>query len=213
MTWSLSRLKTYELCHAKFNYRYNLKLEDSYKGAAASRGINVHKGIEEHIKSVAPLPPEAGHVAYTIGSLKASGHEHHAEFNILLDRNWKQVITGDYWHHAIIDLYVRESPQVASLHDWKTGKIYPDHNDQKELYAIDLFSCFPELEEVQTYFDYLDIGRSISKVFHREHVEPAKERWEKRVAKMEADTEFLMMPSYACRYCGFSKAQGGPCRF
>jgi PD-(D/E)XK nuclease superfamily protein len=213
VTWSLSRLKTFEQCHAKFNYRYNLKLVDNYKGSAATRGVDIHKGIEDSIKGVAPVPTEAGHVAECVQSLKPSGLEHHSEFNIHLDRDWKQVIAGDYWYHGIIDLYVRTSHDTADIRDWKTGKIYPDHDEQKELYALALFCCFPELQEITTYFDYLDQGKTISKVFHPHMVGPAKERWLKRVTTMEECSEFLPMPSYGCRYCGFSKAKGGPCRF
>jgi hypothetical protein len=213
MTWSLSRLKTFEQCHAKFDYQYNLGLDRGSSGPAAERGVAIHKDIENSLKGAAPAPTESGHVGDLINALKLSGAKFHPECNIKLDREWKQVVVGDYWYHGILDLLVFPEVGVAHIRDWKTGKIYPDHDKQKELYALAVFCAFPETQEIQTFFDYLDQGKTITRTFHPHMVEPAKERWSRRVARMESATEFMPMPGYACRWCGFSKAKGGPCRF
>jgi hypothetical protein len=214
MSWSLSRLKTFETCHAKYDYRYNLKIPDNGGSSAAQRGIDIHAGIEKSIKDrITPVPEEASFVGDTIRSLQYAGVEHRAEFDLKLDKDWKQVITGDYWFHGIIDLYVRTSPTTASFHDWKTGRIYPDHDEQKELYALALFCAYPELEEITSHFDYLDQRKSITRTFHPYMVPAAKERWSRRVGRMQSATEFIPTPGYLCRWCGFSKAKGGPCRF
>jgi hypothetical protein len=214
-TWSLNRLKTFESCHAKFDYQYNAGLDRGPAGPAAQRGIDTHKDIENAIKAptLSDMPHALGHVRDTISALKLSGIVCHPEYNLKLDREWKQVLTGDYWYHGVIDLLVFPEPGLAQIRDWKTGKIYPDHDQQKELYSLAVFCAFPETQEIQTFFDYLDLGKTITRTFHPHMVEPAKERWGNRVARMEAATEFVPNPGYACRWCNYSSSKGGPCRF
>ena len=213
MTWSLNRLKTFEACHAKFNYQYNVGLERGPAGPAAQRGIDIHKEIENSIKGITPEPHAAGHVSQHLAALKLSGCPVHAEYNLKLDREWKAVLSGDYWYHGVIDLLAFPEPGLAHIRDWKTGKIYPDHDQQKELYSLAVFCAFPETQEIQTFFDYLDLGKTITRTFHPHMIDPAKERWSARVARMEAATEFMPMPGYACRWCNYSQSKGGPCRF
>jgi hypothetical protein len=207
MTWSLSRLKTFEQCAAKYDYRYRQQVPvTDTSSPAAARGVKIHKEIEQSLNDGAPMPMEASFLT----DIPAGGHP---EFTVKLDREWKQAVAGDYWYHGIIDLYVRTSETTATIYDWKTGKIYPDHEDQKSLYALVLMCIFPELQEVKTIFSYLDLRKQIPKVFHPHSNLLAKETWNARVAKMEGATEFIPSPGYLCRYCAYSRSAGGPCRF
>lgn len=216
MTWSLSRLKTFETCHAKYDYRYRQHIEDTYKSPAAERGILIHKGIEAAINSTSPVPEEASFLSTYVNEVR--GKENflvRPEFRLELTRDWKPVGPGDeVWFVGILDLLSVDPTQTrAVVDDWKSGKIYPDHEQQKELYGITTFRLLPTVQELLTQFHYFDLGKVVTRTYYPGHVEPAMERWNSRVAKMEAATEFLPMPSYSCRYCSFSKARGGPCRF
>lgn len=213
VTWSLNRLKTYEMCHAKYDYQYNHGLARGPAGPAAQRGIDTHREIEEHLKGATPIPHAAGHVTDIIGALKLSGIRFEPEYNLKLDREWKHVIAGDYWYHGVLDLLVFPEPGLAQIRDWKTGRIYPDHDAQKELYSLAVFCAFPETQEIQTFFDYLDLGKTVTRTYHPHMVEPAKDRWQRRVDRMEAATEFVPNPGYGCRWCNYSQSKGGPCRF
>jgi hypothetical protein len=60
---------------------------------------------------------------------------------------------------------------------------------------------------------YLDLGKNREKTLHRDQVPDVQRRFSERVAKLESCTEFYPKPQYLCRYCNFSKANGGPCIF
>jgi len=213
VTWSLNRLKTFETCHAKFDYQYNQKLDRGSAGPAAQRGIDIHRAIEESLHGRSDVPSESGHVADTIQAVRISAAPFYIEYNLHLDRDWKRVITGDYWYHGVLDLLIFPEPGQAVIRDWKTGRIYPDHDQQKELYSLAVFCAFPEVQEVVTHWDYLDQGKTVTRTFLPWMVEPAKERWTNRVRRMEEATEFIPMPGYGCRWCNYSNSKGGPCRF
>lgn len=216
MTWSLSRLKTYETCHAKFNYRYNLGAADTYRSPQADRGIDLHKGIENAILGTGPLPQQAVYLESYINGLAGQGHILvRPEFRIELARGWQPTgVDAPVWYVGILDLLsLDKSAKKATVDDWKSGKIYPDHGEQRQLYAIATFRLYPELEEVLTQFHYFDLSRTNAVTFFRYHVDPTIERWNQRVEKMEQETEFMPMPGFHCRYCSFSNARGGPCRF
>lgn len=213
MTWSASRLKTYESCAAKYSYRYVEKRPQGESSPQAARGSNIHAAIEAAVKSGGDIPEEAGHLVSTyLRGLRFSKAVALSEFDLKLDRQWKQVIAGDYWYHGILDLLVLDDTK-ANVDDWKTGKMYKEHDDDKELYAIAVMSAYEHVEEVLTQYHYIDQGKMVPKVFYRHHVEPAKERWTRRVLKMENESDFIPSPGYLCRYCPYSKAKGGPCRF
>jgi PD-(D/E)XK nuclease superfamily len=214
-TWSFSRYKTFEQCHAKYDYRYNLKVPDNRgSGPAAERGVRIHKEIEESIKGTGAPPVEASFVGDHLGAIRVSGIPATAEFVLKLAKDWTLAPNPeDYWLHCILDLYTIPEPTVAEVWDWKTGKRYPEHDEQKELYAIAVLSAYPEIEIVRTKFAYLDQGSIIPKEFGRHHVEAAQERWNRKIERMHTATEFIPMPTFACRWCGYSSAFGGPCRF
>jgi PD-(D/E)XK nuclease superfamily protein len=214
MTVSHSRLKTFESCAAKYDYRYLQKIDKPYVSSPqAARGSAIHELIEQSIKAGTDTPEEAGHlVANYIRGLRFSGGIIHAEYDLKLDREWMLVTEGDYWLHAILDLLVL-FPTRANLDDWKTGKIYPEHVEQGELYAIALFSGMPELEEIEVQFHYIDLGKVVRKLYLRSMLGEAKERWDRKFTRMETATEFIPNPGYLCRYCQFNAASGGPCRF
>lgn len=216
MTWSLSRLKTFETCHAKYDFRYNHKLEDTYKSPYAERGIAIHKDIENYLNRAGPAPEAASFLGPYLAEVLAKADVLvRPEFRLELARGWVPVTEGlEVWLVSILDLLTTvRAENKAVVDDWKSGKIYPDHDDQKELYAIGVFRLLPEINEVLTQFHYFDIGKVVARTFYRAHAEAAMERWNRRVAKMETATEFIPMPGYHCRYCSFSRARGGPCRF
>lgn len=213
MPWSLSRLRTFETCPAKYEYRYLQKIAQGEPSAAAARGSSIHKAIEVAVKTGGDLPEEAGHLVNSyINMQRMSGNKVYPEYDLKLDHDWKMIVAGPYWYHGILDLFVL-GDKIANVDDWKSGKMYPSHDDDKEMYALAVFCAYPEVEEVVTQYHYMDLGKVVPKVFHRPMVEPAQERWTRRVHRMEQATEFIPKPQYGCRYCDYSKAKGGPCRF
>lgn len=212
MTWSLSRLRVSEQCAARYNYRYNLKMQDFTMSPAAQRGTDMHKEIEQFVRG--EIPALTGKLEFYHGFLSAlKAHEVplYVEHKIYLDKNWNKQEEKDYWHVSILDMF-RKVEVSAQVWDWKTGKIYPDHEEQKELYALSVLSAYPEIEVVTSTFTYIDQGYNREKIYSRNDLH-LREKWNARVKKMESLTEFIPNPSWKCKTCSFSIHNGGPCPF
>jgi hypothetical protein len=136
------------------------------------------------------------------------------EHQVALTRAWEvtQWESPTAWLRAVLDLKIVEGSS-AEVIDWKTGKIYPDHEDQKELYSLTTFAEHPEVKEVKATHVYVDLRKNTQKTYARDNAEAMQERWNRRVGVMQLDTEFIPNPNYGCRWCPYSKANGGPCRF
>lgn len=211
-TWSLSRLGTFEKCQAQYKYRYIDQIPTP-KSTSAQRGIDTHKIVEDFLLGNVPsLPDELSFYSQFLTSLKNAGV--HAEIKLGVDRSWSPVSWDNeaVWGRAVLDaLHINGS--VANVYDWKTGKPYPEHDDQKELYAAFVFSNYPEVQRVNSFHTYLDSRKTIPKVFDRPDLTGIVERWTDRVRRMEEAQMFIPNPTFSCTYCPFSRAKGGPCRF
>ena len=211
MTWSLSRLQTYEGCAKKYEFRYVQGLK-SDAGPAAARGNLKHKSIEDYINGVSLLPTELAHYGPFLDHTKTLGGQ--AELQMALNKAWEPVPwdSPDVELKSVLDLLVL-GPTEATVFDWKTGKIYDSHEDQKDLYSIIVLATHPELYQVRAVHVYVDLGKNREKTIHRDQASAIRTRFEARVARMESDKEFIPNPTFMCRYCSFSRFNGGPCKF
>lgn len=213
MKWSLSALSTFEKCAARYKFKYIERLPEPTRPAAASRGVDMHKYIEDYINGTVDGLP-ASLIMYqpyfdNLRQVKAM-----CEVKIALNEKWEVIDweSPDVWYRGILDL-LHLQPPVALVKDWKTGKEYDDHYDQKEIYAIATFAAYPEIDTVKAIHVYLDLGRNTERVYARDQAAARRSFWEGRVARMSSERAYIPSPSYSCRYCAFSKEKGGPCKF
>jgi PD-(D/E)XK nuclease superfamily len=210
MSWSLSALGTWEQCPLKYKLRYKDKLVDK-PGEAAVRGIDNHALIESFLKGeVEMLPSVLSFYQNFLTGLRL--YPIFPEHRIALDKDWNLTKWEEGWLRCVLDLKLMDGTGVV-LYDWKTGKMYDDHYDQKELYALACFSENPEVQRVRAVHVYLDLNKSTDRTYERSDMPLRREKWQARVDKMERDTTYIPNPSWKCRYCSFSKAKGGPCQF
>ncbi len=221
MNWSLSKYGTFTKCPASFKYAYIDRLPKPPSDSAA-RGIAIHQDLELFIKEGKSLPSSLSQYE---GWLKAlMGQDHHAEWQVALAEGWGAAKWEENpWFKGVLDLKVIAGPQ-GWVFDWKTGKIYPDHDDQKELYTIATFAHHPELRQVKAIHVYVDLGKNTEKTYSRDEMDFLIRKWDVKISPMmqamkryDADpndtTNFSPQPNYGCRLCAFSKAANGPCRF
>lgn len=219
MSWSLTSLSTYEKCPAQYKYRYIDGIKTPPAGGAAARGSEIHASMESYLNGKSTeLPNEVNIYTQLLDTLK--GKEIYPEHTIKLKRDWTPVADGEErWYKGILDVKVLqrvrpgEEPTGAEVIDWKTGKIYPDHDDQKSLYSLAVFAEHPSVQRVWARHIYVDLGKEREKIFDRQQMHELRDAWNARVAKLEAEQEFIPKPNFMCRYCPFSKDKGGPCRF
>lgn len=216
MNWSLSKLGTFTKCRRRFLYSYIQKLERP-RPFAAGRGVDKHKLIEDYFNGK-DLVPEFKRYEEWFSLLKQLNPKSENQLAMLegwLPCEWED---PNVWWKGVLDLLILDGPK-AWLFDWKTGKVYPDHEDQKELYTIAVFVSHPEIETIEAWHVYLDLtGKDTKKVYHRSGLEELKRKWDRKLipymqalanySPANAETFFVTNPTYFCDYCPYSK---NPC--
>jgi hypothetical protein len=239
ISWSLSAIGCYEKCQLKAKFKYVDKIKEA-RSESASRGVGYHSDIENYLTGGVDHLPEG--LSYYESWLKeVKKYEIYPEKKISLYRDWNPSPwdgPGVYLK-AVLDLLVvrrsqllEGSPEGAAeantrneqtpateliIYDWKTGKIYPDHDDQKSLYSVAAFAEFPSVLSVRAIHVYIDLRQLREKTFHRDQMHELRNTWDGRAAKfLEAVRNpegMIPNPGFHCRWCGYSAAKGGPCRF
>jgi hypothetical protein len=168
----------------------------------------------------ANLPPSLDFYQSFLEGLKS--YEIYPEHKVALDRQWNPVPwdSEEAWLRSVLDLKVVQ-PTIIRVFDWKSGKIYPDHDDQKELYSLTSIAEHPAVYSVRAIHVYFDLNKNREQEFHRDQMHELRQRWTNRVSKFERShaevtnfiDPFIPNPGYHCTWCSFSKSKGGPCRF
>ncbi len=212
MSYSLTKITTHEKCALKYKFRYILDLPET-KNKAATRGVDCHKLIEDCIRDGAPLPPELDYYQGWLETMR--GPMAFPEHKIAVDNKWQLCSWEDpnVYIRAVVDLKYVVSPESIVNYDWKTGKIYPDHGDQKELYAALVSAEHPEAIEIKSGHVYVDLRKNVPKDFHKDQISGIIQKWDRRVESVANDAHHMPSPGFHCTWCGYSKKIGGPCRF
>jgi hypothetical protein len=229
-SWSLSSVKTFEQCGLKAKYRYVDRLPEA-RSDKANRGVQFHRDIELFLRGeVSGVPTELSLYHQWLTDLKK--YEIYPEHTIKLNEKWEPVETG-HWYKGILDLKVVRrnkseaegatgtecavSPTEVVIYDWKTGAIYPEHEDQRTLYSVATFAEHPTVLSVRAIHVYIDLRKIREQTFHRDQMHDMRKPWENRANRFLnalKNADFLIPnPGFHCRYCPYSKAKGGPCRF
>lgn len=217
MALSYSGWGTHHKCAAKYKYAYIDKLpQPTSPGPAAERGTRIHKSVEEYIAGTAPKMDKEIHAKH--------GKFIHAisntwdctpELKWAFDKEWLPVDFKDKTARVrgVIDL-VGAKPKDAAAWEWKTGKVYEDHLYQNHLYGLVMLATNPHIKRTTVTNYYFDQPTPAAPhTYEQKELSLMKITWQERLDRVEQDTVYVPNPSYLCRYCAFSKAAGGPCRF
>lgn len=221
MNWSLSKLGTFTKCRRRFLYSYLQKLTGTVQPAGAKeRGVDQHKIIEDYFKGVrADLPVELLKYKAWFDMLREL--DFYQENKLAMLEGWLPTSFDDpkAWWKGVLDLKVLRNGK-AWVFDWKTGKVYPDHEDQKELYTIATFVEHPEVDEVEAWHIYLDLNnKDTKKIYFRPQLAELISDWNKKLIPYmttmasyergdDPNSFFVTNPSYLCDYCPYSR---NPC--
>lgn len=172
-----------------------------------------HKSLEDFIRDGTPLPPNLDFYTGWLNELR--GPAAFPEHKIAVDDKWQLCSWDDQnaYMRSIVDLKYVVSDDVVVNYDWKTGKIYPDHSDQKQLYAAMVSAEHPQALEIQSIHVYVDLGKNTKEEYHRDKILPIREQWDKRIQAVVSDDQHIPSPGFHCTWCGYSRKVGGPCRF
>jgi len=211
---SYSRVGLYEKCPASYEWQYVLgHKEDFNPGPAALRGLNIHQSIEDHYNEVGELHHEIPEkVAKWI--LEPKGHECVAnpEMKFAFTKEWRECDFDDpeaYVRGLMDNVFVYHDKVL--VHEYKTGQVYDDHVDQKQLYAMAILLMYPELDEVEVIGIYIDQKKQFPTKYSRMHLHSMQYTWSRRIDKMTLPL-YPARPGIHCRWCPKSnKKEGGTC--
>lgn len=189
---------------------------------AMERGTMYHLKAEYFLKGkITGMPKELSKLADQYKALRKAGPEHIEEF-WSLGRNWKRVKDGfrDGWFTLKADAAL--SPRkfgVAIGIDHKTGRYYPNHDEQAELTGLMLRKWYPkDSDGYEVEFFYMDQGTVESYRFAAKFLDRRMEHWQEQGELIMAERKFLATPSSdACKWCAFRSdkltddGKRGPC--
>ena len=215
--WSYSSWSLLKKCAAAFKYGQIDKLRGP-SVPAMERGTRIHSLAENYLNGgiTGGVPPDLRKLSTEFKNLKRA--KPIVEKFWGLDPDWKPMEYG--WVVAKTDAAVEPTKKDNSLVvvDHKTGRVYPDHDDQGSLYAAVGFGMYPKVEKVEVEFFYVDQGIVSPYEFSRKKLISLSEYWMEEGAKLMSTRKFLPTPSEsACRWCGFrsdkrlANGDRGPC--
>ena len=220
--WSFSRWEAYENCPLQTKLRYIEKLDvDEEKGPALIRGQEIHDLAANYVRTKrAPkkMPKDLENFTEEFRELRALARKGvvHVEQQWAFDASWSPVdwFARDAWVRVVADVAIEIiAHNTVRIIDHKTGKRRTRHVEQLGLYALACFKKFSWAQTVESALWYLDLGEDPSFTFDITEVPRLEKLWTKKTRAMLADRRFVPKPGDACRWCSFTKAKGGPCRY
>lgn len=210
--WSYSSLSTYKECPAKYKFSYLMKTHTPGSPAMA-RGTRLHGLCEDYMVTPgAPVHYDVRKIGRELDRLRTAGAK--AEQVWLADKEWTSVtLQTQAWVKAIVDVHYLDG-DVLHLYDYKSGREYPTHRDQLELYSILGLLKYPEAKRAESGAIYIDGGYTAAESsIIRAMLPPLIAKWDAQAKEMETDEQFIPSPGSACRWCPYKATEGGPCIF
>jgi len=210
MPWSLSQYNLYKKCPTAYKFRVVEQRADP-AGPAAARGTDIHAQLESYLAT----GKWSGNIR-EFTRLKAEdmrAQTYVAEMRIALNSEWEPVEWKDptAWVRGVVDAF-RCAVEEINMGEWKTGKVYDDHVNQRRLYLVLALSMFPGVQRAKIETIYADQDHAQSSELAREDLTAEQEYWKEAAKPMLQDTFFSPRPGVHCRWCTFSREKGGPCQ-
>ena len=203
--WSYSALSQYEKCPRQYKYARIDKLPQP-ESHALERGNILHAKAEQFVKgNIKGMPKELSSFQNELKELKRLCAD--TELDLSFTQNWAPTHGKDWngvWCRAYLDASIMER-DVGTVIDYKTGKIYPHHEEQGNLYGLATFIHFPKIKIVDIEFWYFDQGGHVESFSYNKKDLPAmKKDWKNRAAVLFRETKWAPKPGNHCRWCPFS---------
>lgn len=216
--WSFTRLSTFEKCALYYALRFIWKLPEQ-DSDAMERGNKIHKASEDYLKRTRKgLPRELLNFREEYAAIRKLDAK--AEESYTVTKTWQPTYPTDWdhaWLRAKVDIEITEEDELTVI-DVKTGRRYPDHDDQAGIYGTLGLVMYPGIERVEFEYWYVDSGEVGDYQFERKDLRAMKTDWARRANKMLKTKLFEPTPSEdACKFCPFrsdrelGNGEPGPC--
>lgn len=204
---SYSSKKLYFQCPKRWYHQYILG-EREPTGKAAQRGTMIHELLENFFLGGSwPTLPDIKEWETLMHELREQSPSPEAE--LAVNVNWEPVAFDDpdAYYRGKADLIITTDGQLSIL-DFKTGRIYPDHEGQGASYV----AMHPATAEMSTGFIYLDHPLQVTEY----HYTPADRdviiaELKSEIETIRNDTEHKARGGDHCRWCPQSWRNSGKC--
>jgi len=96
--------------------------------------------------------------------------------------------------------------------EWKTGKRYDSHADQRSLYTLAAFILYPKANFVRTSSVYFDLsGADETLEAERSNLPVLQMTWMKRINRTRPPRDYIARPGRNCGNCASNRKNGGTC--
>lgn len=227
MPWSYSKLSTFEDCPLKAKFQYIDKVKVPEK-EVFEKGNRIHEVLDRYVQGVplvtkttvkkvfknnkAVLTPKA---EKEVDRLKKAKKEKRAvvetEEKWGFNRLWSPTASwfaSDIYCRMVVDVSM-VAGDVYEVIDHKTGRMYPSHVDQGELYAFGamnrllLLGAEKTVKNILVKFIYLEHNAIEEKKYPVSSRDELQEKWVARANAMEQASEFPAKPNDKCKWCEF----------
>ena len=228
-SWSYSRYRDYKRCPLFAKLKHLDKVPEGEESEAMRRGSAIGAMAEDYVKGVLKrLPPELRLFRTQFADMRKQNMVNvWAEESWCFDHNWHPVEWNDWnnvWLRVKMDLcrlYPKDKLLVPIDH--KTGKYRENelgsYLEQLDIYALGGFLKFPDVQTISPRLWFLDEGVEYPQingeelVYDRSELPALKKKWLANTKAMFADKSFKPKPNDKCRWCAYSCAKGGSCKF
>lgn len=224
--WSPSRLFQYEECPFKAKQKFILRKKEPDSPAAA-RGSMIDGAARSFIETTREptLIAELRPVSKFLKQFRILGQKKKAKCNVEITfrRDWSVTRWDDWkeaWLRVKLDLLLFPKKDAAEVVDVKSGKLRLENGSNYEaqvrIYNMSVLAAGFAKESIAglLFTDHGVLHRpKKNAVLKLAQLPKEKKYWEERVAPMFNDKLFPPRPGNYCRWCFFSKAKGGPCKF
>lgn len=211
---SYSSISKYKECPRRYAYQYLVGLKEP-STAAMDRGTRLHKLCEEYVgdksKQMA-CPYDLKRIGLKLYNLRDKGAIPEQEWYVT--RDWEPCGKAHplAWIKAVVDVHYVQDQEILRLHDYKSGREYPSHADQLELYSTLGLLQYPTTRRAVASAVYIDSGlESRERSIIRDMLPAITRKWGGVIERMEGDAAFLPTAGAHCGRCPHASNNGGPC--
>jgi CRISPR/Cas system-associated exonuclease Cas4 (RecB family) len=227
MRFSFSLWSTYHQCPFKYKQKYLLGVKEPFSGAAAERGTKIHLMIEEYIRGYktglpwdevggAPKVPALGREHPMQGVVQRfhnwpTGNRHvERKFGFDIDWNPYPADRDDTAYVVVFDVAAYHNG-VVEIGEWKSGKPYPIHFEQRLFYALCGLKLWMPNKVIATSY-YVDMTSEAKRItVTPDNEKELQEMWESRRETIANDQIMAPRPNDKCQWCFYRKSNKGNC--
>ena len=226
ISWSFSKLQDFEKCKfaAKLKHLDKVpeperKLRPGQTEHANDRGSRIHDNCEFYVRGeIDDLCLEAQkHFHWKIDLLRDLYTQGLVELegNWATNEDWEVAEWSKGWQRLKLDALVRWSPEQATVIDYKSGRKFGNevkHAQQLQLYALNTFLRYPELDEIDAELWYIDIGEVTVQRYTRDQALRFRSSFDRRGHALTDCIEFTPNPNkWSCQWCLYGPEHSGHC--